>query len=119
MIDFKERMLGESPRFRRGIIRVWIAFTVPWLIYWIWAFVDANHTVNWNQDIISTYVAQNLDSPGYLSGAIKEQFNFAVDRRNQAKETAELAVKLGLSVPLGLVVLYFVLVWVRRGFLNL
>jgi hypothetical protein len=120
MTFFKIEMLGESPRFRRGISRAWIAFTVPWLIFWTWTFVDAKYSVNWNQEMISTMHAESRSSPNYfLSGALKEQFDFAVARRDQAEERAELAIKLGPSIPLGLAVLYLGSVWVRRGFLNL
>ncbi len=109
----------ENLNSRRGLFRAWIAFTVPWLIFWTWTFVDANRTANLNGNSASSIYAK-MNEPSSLPRSFwDEQFDLAIDRRNQANETSELALKLGPSVPLGLIVLYFVLVWVRRGFLNL
>jgi hypothetical protein len=109
----------ENLNSRRGLFRAWIAFTATWLIFWTWTFVDANHRANSAQKAISiTY--KGMQGPSSFSPDYwEEQFDLAIDRKSQAIETSELALKLGPSVPLGLIVLYFVLVWVRRGFLNL
>jgi hypothetical protein len=117
----------EMINLKKGLIRLWIVFSIPWFAYWGWEYSDARKNAKDFQETVSDYYGRMTNAyskyektkhPYDLQTAQswEKNFNENVEYRNEETVRYELASKFGPTVPLALFAFGVALLWVRNGF---
>jgi hypothetical protein len=121
--------------YRRGLLRLWLVFTIPWVSYFAWSGITAYGYAESYGDVARSYAnmvvqmnASERSAPEYSSEYLtkanyREKAAQYRKDRDEALETAwafreevEQAYTFGPTVPLVLLVSYFIGTFVIRGF---
>jgi uncharacterized membrane protein YcjF (UPF0283 family) len=113
--------------WKRGFIRAWIAFSVPWSVFFAWEGYDGYRSQNAFQKHIENWVDQEVKQRAAAEkGAASWEdgdFNFVnseVDKlaahRKRQRERYERAIVLGPAVPIALAIFGISGTWIARGF---
>lgn len=124
----------NSMNWKRGLLRLWVVFTLAWTPWWGYQAWEANKSVSAWRGLVqdwsgmanrARHEADQAPSshPGGLSKSFyetaskhyMEELENAALNRDQAEEDLEKSV-LFLPVPLCFLLFYPVVRWVTRGF---
>jgi hypothetical protein len=116
----------------RGMMRLWIVIAIPWSAYFGWTAYDTfGHVRGWEQ-LENTYFKEwgkatiaeeearstgvRWENPHSLR-YYKEQYEHAEQTRKEWSKKFEYAIRVGPTVPIGLLALIWAGLWIYRGFL--
>ncbi len=114
----------RATNWKRGLFRIWIAFSIPWMAYWGWAYLDskANYAI-WQSFVDTKYEllinSDQLFKDGTYSRPkveLQRELDEVVDLRDEQADIVDRAAHLGPVVPASLLILFGLGYWVRRGF---
>ena len=126
--------------YRQGLFRIWLVFTILWGGYWGYEFIDASYRLYKNKneiEVIAVKIKSAIEKQGNLVKNIranKDNGEVLIDFypelineleqeqkiKNLIKEYQTTEIKEALififSLPLMLLISYFVFAWIRKGF---
>ena len=120
---------------RRGLFRIWLLFTLVWSSYWVFAYFSASESLKSNnyysaenyrrikqleKDKTAVPIfAENGLSKGYYQSRIDEGYIQAREigvYSGHLEEQIDASILYGPGVPIGLVIVYVIYLWIRKGF---
>lgn len=121
--------------YKRGLFRLWLVFSVCWCSYFGWQAYESNRDYNfWAPQVSKQYELLNKSGRAYEKAPnwhengmdkryykaefeqYQSRFDEAVRYRDVASAKFETAGFFGPVVPFALLVGYFVVVFIARGF---